>query len=770
MSGRRLAALWEWLASDPKGLRIAFLAGGLLLFFAITLIFAFRPIRSFDPWWHLASGRWIFLHHQIPYTDPFSHTCHHCKWIDLCWLFQVLAYLSYKAGGLVGYWILKAGLVVLTMVVFSLVMLRRSRNIYMAVLLSLLGLVIVQMRFMARPHMLGFLCLLLFVEEAISWTETGRPFSLVVAGALYLLWLNSHGSFLVAFAVAGALFLGDATGHLGLSMKELVRERWLRRHLALLALLVVASLVTPYGAEMVVFALTSHLGKGADATRNIAEWHPMRFKEIFSLIPGTANSVRGILFLLSTACVLFSFKRMRRESVVLGVLLILSLALSLRHSRFVAISALLLLPWVVVMLSRMEKRIQLVVGFILVFYLAPLAWKAFELPRIREDYGKPVASFYPWDITSFINKHGIKGNLLNEYGMGGFLIWSLYPNCRVYIDGRTPTVYSPFQFWLYRQTDRFKPVMNSEIKRTGINVAIVRRGSNPSHWLWDNSTWCLATMDDERALYLDNSTAMASGARCLHVLKPFVSVGSLLRKKQTNSTEVVKELNLVKTLSPHSIYPYRGLEEVFREKDEKSLAVKELKEGLRLHPKSITLHFDLGKLLATMKGNHTEAALDEMKKVLRMNSKLAPALYYAGVLSYNATSYKDAKRYLLSYLDRVGDGDRRVYTMLGLTQYKLFEVEEALDSFTKAVVLTEKRELKKVYYNYIGNCYWGLRRYKEAINSYRLALRIDPEYQDARENLRRVMMVVSGRAPQKWNPKEVKGLPEGLNPLKEKEH
>ncbi len=747
---------WEHAASNPPWLEKAAEALGLALLVALTIIFALKPIRTFDPWWHLATGKWIFAHHQVPRVDPFSHTCSGCKWIDLCWLFQVLAYLSYKAGGLKGFWFLKVALVILTMGAFYLFLRRRTANGYSAVLFGLLAVVVVQLRFMARPHLLGFLCLVVFAEAVQLWLEKGKTWALFVSILTYLVWLNSHGSFLVAFAVVGALFLGESPDYLGLHMRELVRQRWLHRHLLLWGLLGITSLLTPYGAEMAAFAITSHLGKGAEATRNIAEWHPMRWKQLFNLVPGTRDSSWGILFFTTAFAVMMglSLKRERKAAITGAVLLAFSLFLSLKHSRFVAISALLLVPWTATILSRADRKVQATVGAVLVFYLAPLTWKAFELPRLVEDYGRPVASFYPWDLTSFVKSRGIKGNMLNQYAMGGFLIWRLYPNCRVYIDGRTPTVYSPFQFWLYRQIDRAKEVMQSELSRNRIGIALVKRDSKPSRWLWDNSTWCLAAVSDSQALYLANRTAEVAKIPCLKHLKPFASVKSLLKENNTEAVE--EELKRLQPMVPHSIYPLVGLSEVYLRRRETKEAIATLKKAISMEPRKASLHFSLGRILESQ--NRTGEALAELKTVLKLNPKAAPAVKELGILLYTEKRYEEAKRYLKRYLEMVGDADMRTYAILGLAEYELFDVEDALDSFTKAVVLCSKRSLKKELYNFIGNCYWGLKRYKEAILSYKLALKIDPDYQDARENIERISALLAGKAPAQWNPQRSKGL------------
>ncbi len=43
---------------------------------------------------------------------------------------------------------------------------------------------------------------------------------------------------------------------------------------------------------------------------------------------------------------------------------------------------------------------------------------------------------YPSNAVEFIQKNRIPGNMFNLYNSGGYLIWSLYPDYKVFIDGR----------------------------------------------------------------------------------------------------------------------------------------------------------------------------------------------------------------------------------------------------------------------------------------------------------------------------------------------
>jgi hypothetical protein len=56
------------------------------------------------------------------------------------------------------------------------------------------------------------------------------------------------------------------------------------------------------------------------------------------------------------------------------------------------------------------------------------------LKAFRPTFG--VASTLPAGAVAFLRREGRRGTLWNEYVWGGYLIWHLYPDLRVSIDGR----------------------------------------------------------------------------------------------------------------------------------------------------------------------------------------------------------------------------------------------------------------------------------------------------------------------------------------------
>lgn len=62
-----------------------------VLFVAVALT-SIGPIRNYDFFWHLATGRWITEHRALPRTDPFAIASDRGPWINGEWLFEVVLY------------------------------------------------------------------------------------------------------------------------------------------------------------------------------------------------------------------------------------------------------------------------------------------------------------------------------------------------------------------------------------------------------------------------------------------------------------------------------------------------------------------------------------------------------------------------------------------------------------------------------------------------------------------------------------------------------
>lgn len=87
-----------------------------------------------------------------------------------------------------------------------------------------------------------------------------------------------------------------------------------------------------------------------------------------------------------------------------------------------------------------------------------------------------VASGYPpRDLTEFVADCGLRGNLYNPYGWGGYCIYHLYPNCRVFLDGRDHVYYraGPVVFADSMLIEIGSPAAANVLERINVNIVLI---------------------------------------------------------------------------------------------------------------------------------------------------------------------------------------------------------------------------------------------------------------------------------------------------------
>lgn len=206
-----------------------------LALFAAVAVLSFGPIRNYDFFWHLATGRWIVEHRTLPLIDPFAVASDRHAWINGEWLFEVLAYASHAIVGIGGMSVVRA---LLAASIFLLIW--RARRDVLIIAIALAGAL---QTFDLRPSSVA----LLFVVLAICARHW------IAHAAIALLWINIHPSALLAPGIAALS----------------------TRRAAPVIASAIALFVNPFGWRALVapLALMSYVSSGAFVN---AEWLPSR--------------------------------------------------------------------------------------------------------------------------------------------------------------------------------------------------------------------------------------------------------------------------------------------------------------------------------------------------------------------------------------------------------------------------------------------------------------------------------------------------------------
>ena len=170
-----------------------------------------------DTGWHIRTGQWISANHAVPSRDIFSFSKPGDPWFAWEWLSDVLFAWINAHGGLRALVLFCAALISITFVILFRI-LRRKSNPLIAILITVVAAAATSIHWLARPHLftLFFLVLTCAALEQMREGHTrfaGIPY-LAILPALTILWTNLHGGFFIGIIMMAAYGLGGLLQHL----------------------------------------------------------------------------------------------------------------------------------------------------------------------------------------------------------------------------------------------------------------------------------------------------------------------------------------------------------------------------------------------------------------------------------------------------------------------------------------------------------------------------------------------------------------------------
>lgn len=397
-----------------------------VLFLVAGMFLMFLPIAFMDgdTWWHLAAGRYIFEHHSVPTTDPFSYTFSGHPWVAHEWLAEVLMYASFSALGWVGLALL-FGLCFASVVTLISLYAQRWMTPISATCLALLVAECMLPRIFARPHVLAWLALTIWMIVLLSARERNRAPSLAWA-LLMAIWANLHGSYAIGLVLAGAFGL-EALIEAPKGRRWGVVKSWGLFGMAIL----LAAMMTPSGPEGLWFPVM--LSK-MSSLQDIAEWKATSFDTLsffsisfyfmifFCLLrPVQIRPIRVLLIVVLLHMALSHFRHHEIFAIVAGLILAEPLARAYRPK------AILPQPGLASQVVANWRTYAPVLGVAAVI-LALLVGTRLVRPIERED-----SSVAPLTGLAGLPPELRHQRVFNGYGVGGSLIYEGIP---VFIDGR----------------------------------------------------------------------------------------------------------------------------------------------------------------------------------------------------------------------------------------------------------------------------------------------------------------------------------------------
>lgn len=466
----------------------------LLLFISIFVMAVRAPVDT-DMWWHLAAGRQMWHSHSILSEDPFSHTVLGKRWTNHSWLSQLIFYALYKLGGL--------------------------QAIALATALAItLAWWVAYRQTEGNPYVRGFSLLLAALASSVMWTprpliftfllfavlnfllERGRRNSrwLWLLPPLFMLWGNLHAGYIGGFVLLGCRLLG-------LLLEMLGARRFdgkVVRLAGICALCIGAILINPHGYKVLLYPFATV--KVGPLRKYIQEWTSPDFHQLF---------VQPFIWLLlaTFGAVGFSGQRMRGDEFIpLAVFCYLSLIACRNIPLFALVAGPILAHYARYALSSLSKwafssslsqRFVLFesprpgspfINSLLLALLLLAALLKVTVALAPSSLVKAEKALLPVGAVKFLREEHVPGNMFNDYNWGGYLIWQLYPEYKVFVDGRT-TLYGEEVLGDYLRVMLVKTGWEDVLDKYNVSFILVKQDSTLARWLEREPTWHKAYED-----------------------------------------------------------------------------------------------------------------------------------------------------------------------------------------------------------------------------------------------------------------------------------
>lgn len=397
---------------------------------SLGALYALRPIADPDFWWHLKTGEEMFRAGGLLSGEPFNFTSdpilspRERMILHGYWAWQLFYYVVYVLAGFRGVVALNVLIVLAIYLTLARLIARLDLEKSLAVLLVFLsmGAFLAYYQHFERPQFVSFFLGLLLIALLDRFRDR-REMSCWLF-PLMLCWGNLHGGVVVG---VGLLFLFVCGAGI-----QLRHDRKLQLGCICWGVGgMLCGLLNPSGFYVIPEAFRMFSGQlpvFMDVVEYVSTLQLFREGHYWIICLWLLILGHGIGLLVS------------RRRWLPDLLIYPALALaSLWYARNVALFAACLLPQTAYYLREagwpMPRPLRIGAWGVGGFLLVLLTLRGYQQQAIAT--AGQISNFYPVRLTEFIRQAGLEGNAFNDYDWGGFLLWSLFPETRLFWDGRT---------------------------------------------------------------------------------------------------------------------------------------------------------------------------------------------------------------------------------------------------------------------------------------------------------------------------------------------
>lgn len=397
--------------------------------FLLLFLYFFHPIPlqgpNVDLGHHLLLGKITVESLHVPQTNLISYTHPDYVFVNTQWLSEVVFFFWNNWFGFSGLIILSV-LLALKSFYFVFITAYKKYNLLPTLLVSLLSFQLLIDRTELKPELFSFALLGVFLFVLYKHREKHTNL-IYLLPLLEVLWVNFHIFFVVGIVVMGAFLLDSV-----ITAKGKIKTKKDKALFVLTVITTLSTLINPNFVKGVLYPFFVLNDYGYDVIEN---------KNILEALPYA--DLTFVYFFISLLAlwggIAFFHKKMRRVDIFLSAFFTFMALFAVRHFPLYMFGTFIPLVCVCsIALKRIQKKTKEVNYQGLVFALC-LLFCVGILPPLMWNFKVHGVGFGVIDnareAMTFFKNNNLKGPIYNNYNIGNYMEYKLYPEERVFVDG-----------------------------------------------------------------------------------------------------------------------------------------------------------------------------------------------------------------------------------------------------------------------------------------------------------------------------------------------
>lgn len=437
------------------------------LSYLVLLLFQKDLAMTGDLGRHLKVGEIVLQCRCVPQTNLFSYTHPDFTIVNHEWLTEVIFYLVASSFGEQSLLVLKILLIIVAASIVYRVAVQKG-SLFWVTLFSFLSITIFSTRFHVLPELFSYLFISLFIFFIEQYKRTKKIYCLWILPFLEMLWVNMHLYFVFGLAMYAFFFL-----------EKLVREKKFDKKIFLIG--IATSLVTLINPSFIrgallPFTVFHNYGFSVEENKSLSEiLRPTSTNNDLAYTVILQITAFEVLIMAFFLCFFIRKQWKEINTMASGSLAVI---LGFKYIRCLSLFGLFGLIPLSQGFTELEERIEKRFGYplkIIIQISAAVVVTLIVMFHIKGLFEYQILHFgfvpSAEKATDFIQSNHIQGKIFNNYIIGNYLIYKLYPKQQVFVDARPEAYPASFfdEYWRMMDDEQF---FDNQVEKYDINAVV----------------------------------------------------------------------------------------------------------------------------------------------------------------------------------------------------------------------------------------------------------------------------------------------------------